>query len=94
MLDSLQALMTETERIQNATAVIEVVSKRLTFRGPTGDLVEADVVDSLVLLSKECQKTFYETKSTMHNHLKYKWVQLIDGRPVQAFDEKQILVIL
>lgn len=88
-MNETERIMNETERIQAAHAVIEIVRKRLTFRGPSDKLIETNVVDSLVVLPKDMQKTFFAAVGDE----KYKWVQAIDGKPVQAFHADDLLVI-
>lgn len=93
--------MNDTERIQSARAVIEIIRKRLTFVGGGlgGHLTETNVVDGLTVIPKEMQKTFFavaDAPGTSHlgrGDEKYKWVQVIDGKPVQAFYEEDLLVI-
>lgn len=87
-----------TKQIQKATAVLEVVKKRITYRGPEDRFYQTDVVDSLVLIPKKMQKTFFAAVRSKLNAahyplLDYKYVQVINGRPVAAFLEGDLLVV-
>lgn len=77
----------ETRKVQKAKAVVEVVRKRITYRGPRDELIETNVVDSLVALDK---KTIFAAVDAASE---FKWVQVIDGKPVQAFRADELLVI-
>jgi len=90
--------MNKTLQIQKARALIEVVRKRIVCRGLNNTVIETSVIDSLVLIPKKMQKTFFaaspkQTDFTNCLGKPYAWVQVIKGKPVQVFFEEDLLVV-
>ena len=82
-------LSNETKRIQKARAVFEVVKKRLTYKNYNDEIKETDVVDRILPIPKAMQKTFFAAEAPNE----FKWIQVIDDKPMAYFHEDELLVV-